>query len=103
MSISQSLFTLGFQHYIVQMVAVTADTRDSILFKKVRPNDAYRRQKNTKRSLLGCEEVVHGVVEGFQQPSSENFVCLLCPKGGHFLKSRHYIASMLTRPRHGDS
>jgi hypothetical protein len=29
---------------------------------------------------------VHGVLEGFQQPSSENFVCSLCPKGGHFLK-----------------
>jgi hypothetical protein len=26
MSISQSFFTLGFQNYIVQMVAVTADT-----------------------------------------------------------------------------
>jgi hypothetical protein len=43
-----------------------------------------------------------GVLEGFQQPSGENFVCSLCPKGGHFLKSRHYKASMLTRPRHGD-
>jgi hypothetical protein len=52
---------------------------------------------------LGCEEVVHGVLEGFQQPSSENFVCSLCPKGGNFLKSRHYQASMITRPRHGDN
>jgi hypothetical protein len=46
---------------------------------------------------------VHGVFEGFQQPSNENFVCSLCPKGGNFWKSRHYKVSMLTRPRHGNN
>jgi hypothetical protein len=46
---------------------------------------------------LGYEKAVHGVVEGFQQPSSENFFYSLCPKGGNFLKNRHYKASVLTR------
>jgi hypothetical protein len=49
---------------------------------------------------LGCEEVVHGVLEGFQQPSSENVVCSLCPKGGKFLK-KPPLHSLDAHPTHG--
>jgi hypothetical protein len=43
------------------------------------------------------EEVVHGVLEGFQQPSSENLVCSLCPKGEIFLK-KPPLQSLDTHP-----